>query len=142
MFKNLFAISFISKIPLQQKMKVHGIIVKGLGEGAFFMSMPHYRNEISRKLGFDAYPGTLNIMADKEVSFANFSPIRIEGYSSNEKKFGGATCYKAMLRNTEGAIIIPDINKNPKNILEFIAPIHLKSKLNLKNGDNITISLK
>ena len=29
---------------------ISGIIVKGLGEGAVFMSMPHYKNEIKKKL--------------------------------------------------------------------------------------------
>ena len=38
-----------------------GIVVKGLGEGSFFMSMGHYKKEIKKKLGFNAYEGTLNI---------------------------------------------------------------------------------
>ena len=42
-----------------------GTIIKGLGEGAYFMSMGHYKKEIKKKLGFDAYPGTLNIKIKK-----------------------------------------------------------------------------
>ena len=141
MFKNLFAISFISQISLQQKMEINGIVVKGLGEGAFFMSMPHYRREIKKKLGFESYPGTLNIKADKIFSFENLNPIRIEGYSSKGKKFGGAACFRAKLKNITGAVIVPDLTRHDKGIMEFIAPVYLRKKLSLKDDDKITIEM-
>src|SRR3989338_5118509 len=99
MMSLLFSTTFISKIELLRFMKLSGVVVSGLGEGAFFMSMPHYSREIKKKLGFESYPGTLNIKADKIFSFENLNPIRIEGYSSNGKKFGGAACYRAKLKN-------------------------------------------
>ena len=122
-------------------MKLSGVLTTGLGEGAFFMSMGHYRNEIRQKLGFDAYPGTLNIKTNGKVSFGGLSKIRIEGYTSNEKKFGGAICYRAKLKNIEGAIIVPDLTKHDKKIIEFIAPVYLRSELKLEDGDEITIEL-
>lgn len=120
---------------------ISGIIAAGLGEGAFFMSMGHYRNEIRQKLGFDAYPGTLNIKTNGKVSFEGLSKIRIEGYASNKKKFGGAICYRAKLKNIEGAIIFPDLTRHDKNIIEFIAPVYLRSELKLEDGVEITIEL-
>ena len=120
-----------------------GTIVKGLGEGAFFMSMPHYKNEIKKKLGFDAYSGTLNvkITEKKFSSLKNNLPVEIKGYKKGGKTFGGASCRKAKLKTIDGAIIIPDINKH-KDIVEFIAPVHVKSNLKLKDGDKIIIALK
>ena len=41
--------------------KIEGNIASGLGEGALFLSMPHYRNGIKKKLGFRPFEGTLNI---------------------------------------------------------------------------------
>ena len=119
-----------------------GTIVKGLGEGAFFMSMPHYKNEIKKKLGFEAYPGTLNvkITEKKFSSLKNNLPVGIKGYKKGRKTFGGANCRKAKIKSINGAIIMPDINKH-KDIVEFIAPVHVKSNLKLKNGDKITITL-
>ncbi|MBI2650243.1 CTP-dependent riboflavin kinase [Candidatus Woesearchaeota archaeon] len=120
-----------------------GIIVKGLGEGAYFMSMQHYQKEIRRKLGFDAYPGTLNLkVGRKQIDLLeNISPIKIEGYKSGNKKFGGADCYKARIKSADGSIIVPDLTKHKKDIIEFIAPLHLKSELKLKEGDKVKVEL-
>jgi len=122
---------------------IEGIVIKGLGEGALFMSIDHYKKEIKNKLGFDAYPGTLNltIKEDQLISLKQFNPIKIAGYKKNGKMFGGISCYKAKINNMHGAIVIPDINKHKKDILEFIAPVNLKSALKIKDGDKIKIEL-
>ena len=142
-------ISFISKIALLSNMDrpkdtISGIITSGLGEGAFFMSMPHYKNEIKSKLGFEAYPGTLNIkVLEKDLhSLKKFKIIRIAGFESKGKKFGGAGCYKSKMRSICGSIIVPEYTKHKKDIIEFIAPVHIKSELNLKDGDCAEIELE
>ena len=120
-----------------------GTIIKGLGEGAYFMSMGHYKKEIKKKLGFDAYPGTLNIKIKKNQYniIKKINPIKIAGYINNGKRFGGASCYKAIIKDINGAIIIPDINKHKNGIIEFIAPMHIKSKSKINNGDKIKVEL-
>jgi len=123
---------------------LEGTVASGLGEGAYFMSMQHYKDEIKKKLGFDAFEGTLNIKTDKENidPLKKINPIIIAGFEKDGKKFGGASCYTAKLNGTDGAIIIPDINKHKDDIIEFIAPVNLKSELNIKDGDKIKIELK
>ncbi|MBI2652943.1 CTP-dependent riboflavin kinase [Candidatus Woesearchaeota archaeon] len=120
-----------------------GVIVRGLGEGTYFMSMQHYQKEIKKRLGFNAYPGTLNLKLEKKQRdiFKNLTPIKIDGFKSNNKKFGGANCYRAKIKNTNGSIIVPDLTKHNKDVIEFIAPVHLKSKLKFKNGDKIKVEL-
>ena len=122
---------------------IRGIVTAGLGEGAFFMSMPHYKKEIKKKLGFDAYPGTLNLKVDQEQMYPlkKIDPIKIIGFKENNKTFGGAICYKAKIDHIDGAIIIPDINKHKEDIIEFIAPVNVKSELNVKDGDKVRIEL-
>ena len=120
---------------------VKGTIVSGLGEGAYFMSMGHYKEEIKKNLGFEAYPGTLNIKIKEnhEDLLKNAKLIKISGFASGNKTFGGALGFKAKIKNINGAVIVPDINKNPDDIVEFIAPVHVKSALNLKDDDEIEI---
>src|SRR3989344_3342885 len=122
-------------------MAIEGVVSKGLGEGAFFMSMPHYKNEIKSKLGFDAYPGTLNIkVTEDKISEAKKSKsIRIEGYASNGKTFAGANCHFAKIKDISGAVIFPDLTGH-KDVLEFIAPVHVKSALKIKDGDKIMVN--
>ncbi len=121
---------------------LNGIIVKGLGEGTYFMSMQHYQNEIKEKLGFTAYPGTLNLKVNKKQInlLKKLKPIKIDEFKQKNKMFGGASCYKAKIKNIDGSIIIPDLTKH-KDIIEFIAPIHLKSELKLKDGDKVKVEL-
>lgn len=120
-----------------------GVIVRGLGEGTFFMSMEHYRNEISKKIGFVPYPGTLNLKVEKKQSdkLKNIVPIKIGGYTKNNRIFGGASCYKAKIRDVAGSILVPDITRHNKDIIEIIAPVHLKSELKLKEGDKVRLEL-
>ena len=121
---------------------LNGIAVNGLGEGKFFMSMEHYKKEIKAKLGFDAYPGTLNLKVDEKQlgQFKKINKIKVDGYKKDNKIFGGVSCYKAKIKNIKGAVIIPDLTKH-KNVIEFIAPVHLKSELKIKEGYKIRIEL-
>ena len=121
---------------------IDSVIVRGLGEGSYFMSMQHYKKEIKNKIGFNAYPGTLNLKVNKKQAdiLKNFAPIKINGFKLKNKTFGGADCFKAKIKNINGAIIIPHLTKH-KDVIEFIAPIHLKSELKVKDGDKIKVEL-
>lgn len=120
-----------------------GVLARGLGEGTFFLSMSHYKKEIRKKLGFNAYPGTMNLkIGKKQTDFLkDVVPIKIKGFKKGNKILGGANCYRAKIKNIYGSIIVPELTKHKKNIIEFIAPVHLKSELQLKDGDKIKIEL-
>ena len=126
-----------------KKIVLNGTIVRGLGEGAYFMSMQHYKKEIRKKLGFDAYPGTLNLKVSRNQinSLKKIKPIEIDGFKKGNKIFGGADCYRAKIKNINGSVIVPHLTKH-KDVIEFIASVHLKSELKLKDGDKIKIELK
>ena len=40
---------------------LEGTLFTGLGEGAYYVTRDDYRKQFIEKLGFDPYPGTLNI---------------------------------------------------------------------------------
>jgi riboflavin kinase len=123
-------------------MKIIGVVIKGLGEGAFFMSMQRYQKEIRKKLGFVAYPGTLNIKVSKmqKDSLNSLEKILVEGFRQKNRSFGGIDCYKARINNINGAIIVPHMTKH-KDVIEFIAPVHVKNELNLRDGSKIKVEL-
>ena len=89
-----------------------------------------------------AYPGTLNIkVAKKQADLAkNAKNIEIKGFKRGNKILGGANCHFAKVNGIEGAIIAPHLTKH-KNIIEFIAPMHVKSELKLKDGDKVKVEL-
>ena len=124
--------------------KIHGIVSKGMGEGAFFMSMPHYKKELKKALGFESYPGTLNIITNQDwkAMLRNKKELPIAGYEKDGKILGSASCYLARFMEIDGAIIIPKFNKHKNNVVEFIAPFHIKTKTGIKDGDEADLWLK
>ena len=120
-----------------------GIVTSGLGKGAVFMSINYYKERIKEKLGFEAYPGTLNLLIDNEQlnTFKKIDPMRIDGFKKDGKTFGGARCYKIKINNIDGSIIIPDLTEHEENMVEVIAKVNLKSELQIKDGDKVKIQL-
>lgn len=71
-----------------------GTVVKGMGEGSYYMSLNGYRLQFISRLGFDPYPGTLNIKLDKmyidaKQEITKYPPIIIEGFSDGKRTYGG-----------------------------------------------------
>ncbi len=128
---------------MDKKIAIDGIVARGMGEGAFFMSMGHYQDEIKEKVGFTAYPGTLNLKVVKKQkdSLETFDKIRIDGFKKDNKTFGGADCYKARIEKVNGAIIIPHLTRH-KEVIEFIAPVHVRTELKLRDGDKVKVELE
>jgi len=126
-----------------EELVLEGIVVTGLGKGAIFMSIDHYKKEFKDKLGFDPFPGTLNLTVNNEQTsiLKNIEPIRIESFKKDEKTFGGVSCYKIKINNNDGAIIVPDLTEHDEDMIEIISPVNLKSELKIKDGDKVKIQL-
>src|SRR5438270_8392425 len=44
-----------------------GTVVSGMGEGAYYMSLEGYKIQFKEKLGYEPYPGTLNVRLGNQV---------------------------------------------------------------------------
>jgi len=124
-----------------------GVVVKGMGEGSYYMSLNGYRLQFISKLGFDPYPGTLNIKLDKmyidaKQEITKYPPIIIEGFSDGKRTYGGVRCYRAKMNDTiDGAILIPERTHHDDSILEFISPVKIMDTLGIKHGDKVSIKV-
>ena len=49
------------------ELDVTGVLFSGLGEGAYYIMIKGYRKQFQSKLGFDPFPGTLNLRLDSTV---------------------------------------------------------------------------
>jgi len=72
-----------------------GTVFSGMGEGAYYISQSGYRDQFVSKLGFEPYPGTLNLRVRKEdqeeVRLLEASPfILVEGFTDGNRSFGPA----------------------------------------------------
>lgn len=133
---------------------IYGEIEGGLGEGAWYISQDEYTLQFEEILGFIPYPGTLNLRIlnlddlKKIAQIRQSEPYIIHGFVKKGRQFGDVMCYKARFEGgTMGAIIIPSRTHHNKDILEAIAPIHLREKLSdnpnipLRDGKNVRIEV-
>lgn len=128
------------------KLKIKGIIIEGLGEGGFYISLTGYKKQFKEKLGFEPFPGTLNIKLDKEeiekrYQLRELEPVVIEGWRDEKRSYGDLFAYKCKLDGIDGAIVIPVRTHHGLDILELIAPFNVKQKLKKENGDEIIIKI-
>lgn len=118
---------------------VKGRVFSGLGKGSEFLKLPWVRRQIEEKLGFKPYPGTLNIKIDEH------SPLRDNPEWADwieitpEPGYCHGKCIKCYINEIECAIVMPEIAGYPADVLEVIAPINLREKLGLRDGDLLTV---
>jgi riboflavin kinase len=122
-----------------------GVLFSGLGEGAYYVSQPGYKEQFVEKLGFEPYAGTLNLRVRKEdqeeVRLLEASPfILIEGFTNGNRSFGPAKCFQAeIVDKVEGALIFPVRTHYAGDVVELISPQYLRRLLHLKDGDAVKI---
>jgi riboflavin kinase len=133
--------------------KVHfsGTLVSGMGEGKYYMSLDGYRKQFEKKIGYIPFPGTLNIRIVDPLSLENRDKIEtfryhfVDGFSDSKRTYGWVKCYPVILNGNEKIrtdLLILERTHHDNNMLEIIAPVNIKKVLNLKNGDNVKVTLK
>ena len=123
---------------------LNGRVITGLGEGQYYISLEGYRMQFREKLGFDPYPGTLNIKLDPpsiELRKRISADIRISGFKSQNRTFGKGSCFNVRISDINGAVIIPERTHYPEDIIEVIAPVNLREHLNVVDGSTVAVEV-
>ncbi len=123
-----------------------GTIVSGLFEGAYYISRDGYRTQIREKLGFDPFPGTLNVKIkqedfDKRRRLEKHPSVILEGFKDGERSFGACKMYPLLLNDEiRGALIVADRTIHDLSTMEIVSPVYLRRHFGLSDGDNIKVS--
>ncbi len=127
---------------------LEGTVFTGLGEGAYYISKEHYRKQFVEKLGFEPYPGTLNIKLTSDYDIKTrteldaYPAIEVEGFKNGERTFGTVKCFPVLVDNkVRGALITAMRTHYDVSVLEIIAPICLRKNLNLKDGNKVKVEV-
>lgn len=129
------------------KLKFRGIVFSGLGEGRFYTSIPHYRRQFIEKLGFDPYPGTLNLKLkgfhDIEVKkvLKLITGIPIVGFYNGVRSYGGAKCFKAKINGIDCAVILVERTHYGDDVIEILAPVKIRDALKLVDGSEVEVEV-
>ncbi len=151
--------------PIDKLVQFRGKIVTGMGEGAYYMSLEGYKKQFLRKLGYEPFPGTLNVkLEDKHYinsrrDLINHPSIYIEGFKNKDRTFGWVKCYAATIlqevrgnynsdmhlennKAKEVHILLLERTHHDNSLIEVIGPQSIKDTYNLKNGDSVIIKMR
>jgi riboflavin kinase len=125
---------------------LEGTVFTGLGEGAYYIAKEDYHKQFTDKLGFEPYPGTLNIKltTDYDIKARSemeaYPAIQVEGFKNERRTFGIVKCYPVLIANkVKGAVITALRTHYDVSVMEIIAPVCLRKQLGLKDGQKVKV---
>ena len=130
---------------LTDHITLHGAIKDGMGEGQYYIDQEGYKVQFEKKLGFEPYPGTLNICVDKEDVgkldvIKSTAGIPIEGFNYGGRTFGDVIAYKSKIKNIDCAIVVP-ARSHYVDVIEIICQYHLRRTLSLNTDDRVDVKV-
>jgi riboflavin kinase len=127
---------------------LEGAVFSGFGEGAYYIKQEGYKKQFLEKLGFDPYPGTLNVRLTSDYDIKarqeleSYPAIEVEGFKDEARTFGPVKCYPVLINNkAKGALILALRTHYDASVLEIIAPQYLRSQLKIKDGQKVKIEV-
>jgi len=119
---------------------MRGKITSGLRQGQYFLTREGYSRQFLERLGFVPFPGTLNVLLDEPFP-AERQAIKIEGFAEEGRTFGECRCYRIKLNGIDALVVRPERSRYPPELIEVIAPVHLRRALGLEDGDPVEVIL-
>jgi len=122
-----------------------GTIVSGTGEASGFVAIEWFRQAVRTAVGFDPYPGTLNVKLAEPGVVARWRAIRSRAAVRIDPPGADACGGRLVPALIEGdvpvAIVVPDVTRYGDDVLEVVAPVHLRTSLRRGDGDRVTITI-
>jgi riboflavin kinase len=126
-----------------------GQVVSGMGEGAYYMSLEGYRKQFKEKLGYEPYPGTLNVRLTDQIfmnsrrELGKHPSIFLDGFSDGTRTYGWVKCYRASVNGKvdNAAVLVLERTHYDDSMLEVIAPNSIKQAAGVKNGDRVRVQV-
>jgi riboflavin kinase, archaea type len=134
-----------------ETMDFEGNVISGMGEGAYYMSLEGYRRQFREKLGYEPYPGTLNVRLTDQIymngrlELGKHPSIFINGFSDGTRTYGWVKCYRATINDgaiDNAAVLVLERTHYDDSMLEVIAPTSIKQIAGIKNGDRIKVQVR
>jgi len=147
--KKLYSnLRFLMEAAYPPSITLEGVVFTGLGEGAYYISKEWYKKQFIEKLGFEPYPGTLNLKLTTDYDIKSrseleaYPAIEIEGFRNEDRTFGSVKCYPVTIENkVKGALILALRSHYDTSVIEIIAPVFLRKHLKLKDGHKVKVEV-
>jgi riboflavin kinase len=127
---------------------LNGFVFSGFGEGAYYVTKSGYKEQFVEKLGFQPFPGTLNLKLRSLADIKARSELEsmpgtvIAGFKNGERTYGDVKSFKVLINgNTTGAILMIHRTHYGQDVLEIVSEESLRKKLCLKDGDLVQLKV-
>lgn len=131
----------------RNELTFRGTVFSGPGEGRYYVSQKGYAQGISRALGFDPFPGTLNLRLTSEAMIEQrrrldlMKGVGIPGFSDGRRAFGPIKCFKAIVAGKRpGGVLVIERTRIGDTVLEVVSPVNLRRSLGLKDGEECSVT--
>jgi CTP-dependent riboflavin kinase len=122
--------------------RIHGRLVRGLGEAPGFTQLPWVVEQCQNKLGFTPYPGTVNldVLPNDQAHWRELRALAGAVLSPPAGAFCDATCHLVTIDGRLAAATIePDVAGYPEDKLELLAAVPVMETLGLRLGDVVSV---
>lgn len=141
------------KIAAKQ-VEVRGVVYSDLGQARDFMSVDWVRRAMREKLGFEPYPGTVNLHVGKDEQLEHWQRVKAEAtpvlMPSPDPAFCDSRYFMGFLSEAAGrtelcervAVVVPQVKDYPEDKIEVIAGRALKETYSIRDGDELTLAFE
>lgn len=150
-YSELIKLSSILKSSLDSFpsfVELKGILVSGMGEGAYYMSLKGYTKQFKSKINYIPFPGTLNVKLQKKEHIEAAQQFRIlngntiNGFFDGKRTYGWVKCFKSKLNNSINCeLIVLERTHHDNSIIELISKTNLRKTAKLKDGSKLIIRI-
>ena len=112
------------------------------------MALDWVQAALKKSLGFAPFPATLNVRPKTAVDARIWQDVQRDFpgilLPPGTDGFCSARLYRVQIfemqkGQVDGAVLVPSVADYPKDKIEIVAPVRLKSALGLKDGDPLTL---
>jgi riboflavin kinase, archaea type len=115
------------------------------------MALDWVQAALTQSLGFTPFPATLNVHPKAEEDARIWAVIQRDWPGIPLPPVDGGFCSARLYRvkverssnsgtgKTSGAVLLPNVTGYPRDKIEIIAPLRLKSALEIRDGDQLTL---
>ena len=128
--------------------ELKGILVSGMGEGSYYMSLKGYTKQFKSKINYIPFPGTLNVKLQKKEyieaaqQFRALNGTTVDGFSDGKRSYGWVKCFNGKLNNLiKCELIILERTHHDNSIIELISKVNIRKAAKLKDGSKLTIKI-
>lgn len=120
-----------------------GALVSGMGEGAYYMSLPGYTEQFRERIGYVPFPGTLNVRMEPggRSVIPDSGGVAIDGFSDGRRTYGPVRCLPARANGMGAHVIRPERTHHDGSIIELISRVELRRAGGLSDGSRVLVEL-